>query len=112
MQILHLVSRAYKGFNDADGWAMASHIALSVMMALFPFMIFTSALAAFIGGPIKTADLVELVFEFWPDDIARPIAREVKAVLSGNNVGLLTFGIPPLSAGPGRGIRCLHCSRR
>src|SRR5579884_3362711 len=35
--------------NADDGWAMASHVALSGLMALFPFLIFVAALAGFFG---------------------------------------------------------------
>ncbi|MCB1430168.1 MAG: ribonuclease BN, partial [Nitratireductor sp.] len=34
-------------FGKDDGWAIASHITLSGIMALFPFLIFCTALAAF-----------------------------------------------------------------
>ena len=37
---------AFYAFNDDDGWAISSHIALSGLMALFPFLIFVTALAA------------------------------------------------------------------
>lgn len=93
MEIIRIVSAAYRHFVNSDGWAMASHIALSIMMALFPFMIFSASLASFLGGPIKTEDLTELLFEFWPEQIAEPIAREVNIVLSSSSVGLMTFSI-------------------
>jgi len=32
-------------FLADDGWAIASHIALSMLMSLFPFLIFLTALA-------------------------------------------------------------------
>jgi uncharacterized BrkB/YihY/UPF0761 family membrane protein len=34
---------AFYRFNRDDGWAIASHIALSVLMALFPFLIVVAA---------------------------------------------------------------------
>jgi membrane protein len=33
-----------------DGWAIASHIALSILTSLFPFLIFVTALAGFLGS--------------------------------------------------------------
>ena len=35
---LRVVGDAYNQFNAADGWAIASHIALSILLALFPFL--------------------------------------------------------------------------
>ncbi|MGO4833949.1 ribonuclease BN, partial [Rhizobiaceae sp. 2RAB30] len=35
-----VLADAFGHFNDDDGWAMASHLAISSLMALFPFLIF------------------------------------------------------------------------
>ncbi|TKB88090.1 MAG: ribonuclease BN, partial [Mesorhizobium sp.] len=37
-------------FNTDDGWAMASHLAITALMALFPFLIFATTLASFFGA--------------------------------------------------------------
>ena len=34
-------------FNRDDGWAIASHVALSGLFALFPFLIFATSIAGF-----------------------------------------------------------------
>jgi membrane protein len=80
-------------FNRADGWAMASHIALSIIMSLFPFLIFATALAGFLGNEARTSDIVGIVFETWPDRVAEPIANEINSVVSKTNVSFLTIGI-------------------
>ena len=41
---------AFDHFLAADGWAIASHIALSTLMALFPFLIVVTSLAGFFGS--------------------------------------------------------------
>ena len=43
---------AYYCFLSNDGWATASHIALSTLMALFQFIILVTALAASFHGPV------------------------------------------------------------
>src|SRR3712207_5138634 len=40
---------AYNRFVLHDAWAIASHIALSVLMSMFPFLILVTALASFFG---------------------------------------------------------------
>jgi membrane protein len=80
-------------FNDSDGWAMASHVALSLIMALFPFLIFATSLAGFLGYETQSGDIVDLVFETWPDDVATPIVREINAVLTARHPGFLSLGI-------------------
>ncbi len=72
---------------------MSSHVALSLMIAIFPFLIFATSLAGFLGNAEQTAGMVDLVFEYWPDHIAEPIIREMDVVLNRHNLGFLTVGI-------------------
>ncbi|WP_370676433.1 YihY/virulence factor BrkB family protein [Pleomorphomonas sp. PLEO] len=85
--------RAALTFNAADGWAIASHVALSALMALFPFLIFLTAIAAFFDLSALSATVVALIFESVPASIAGPIAGEVKNVLLVPRRDALTFGV-------------------
>ena len=49
-----------------DGWAIASHIALSALMALFPFLIVLTALAGFFGSEELADQAAELMLDTWP----------------------------------------------
>lgn len=84
---------AMSHFNGDDGWAMASHVAMSMILALFPFLIFATALAGFLGGEDLAKDMVALVFETWPDQVAAPIAGEIDTLLKGPHASFLTLGI-------------------
>jgi membrane protein len=77
-------------FNVDDGWAMASHVALSALMALFPFLIFVAAFAGSLGDSALANRVAEMVFAAWPADVAQPIASEVRRVLAPTHSGLLT----------------------
>ncbi|WP_036838622.1 YihY/virulence factor BrkB family protein [Pleomorphomonas oryzae] len=85
--------RAALTFNAADGWAIASHVALSSLMAIFPFLIFLTAIAAFFDLSALSATVVALLFESVPARIAAPIANEVKNVLLVPRGDVLTFGV-------------------
>ncbi len=76
-----------------DGWAMASHLALSGLMAIFPFLIFVAALAAFVGRRDLADRVTDLVFQAWPQEIAQPIANEIHKVLTEPRSGVLTISI-------------------
>jgi membrane protein len=78
-------------FNDDDGWAMASHVALSALMAFFPFVIFVTALAGFIGEERLAGTVANLLFATWPKEVAGPIAAEVNRVINESHGGLLTL---------------------
>jgi membrane protein len=83
----------YKFLAD-DGWAIASHIALSALMSLFPFLILVTALAGFLFGSTQLADEVaSLLLQMWPTEVASPIAGEIRNVLLGARGDLLTIGV-------------------
>jgi membrane protein len=84
---------AFSHFNDDDGWAMSSHVALSVLMAFFPFIIFVGTLAGFIGNKALADRVAELLFSTWPEDVAGPISVQVHDVLTVPRGGLLTVSV-------------------
>lgn len=84
---------AYAHFNSSDGWVMSSHVALSVMISIFPFLIFAASFAGFMGSNVSSDSLVELIFENWPKEISEPLTREIDIVLTQGNAGFLTIGI-------------------
>jgi membrane protein len=84
---------AFRRFNADDGWAIASHIALSTLMALFPFLIVLGALARFFGLGEIADDAVDLMFQTWPEEVADRIGEEVHAVLTTNRPGMLTINL-------------------
>ena len=91
---LRIVLDALRHFLADDGWAIASHIALSSLMALFPFLIVVTALAGFFFGSKELADeAARILLEAWPKEVAGPIALDVAGVLTDTRGGVLTFGI-------------------
>jgi membrane protein len=75
-----------------EGWAIASHISMSSLMALFPFLIVLASLAGFIGSKELADAAAQLMLEAWPQEVAAPIAAEVQSVLTTARGGVLTFG--------------------
>ena len=80
-------------FNADDGWAMASHVSLSALMAVFPFLIFVAAVAAFVGDAGLATRVADLIFASWPVEVAGPIATQVSQVLAVQRGGLLTISV-------------------
>ena len=74
---------AYWHFLADDGWAIASHIALSALMAMFPFFIVLTSLAGLIFGSADLADVVaKLMLATWPEEVAAQQHRPRKARLT------------------------------
>jgi membrane protein len=94
MQRLYaIVTDAYLRFDADDGWAIASHIALSALMALFPFFIVLTSLAGVLGSVNLADQVAELMFTTWPPEVAKPIAEEAQKVLTTAHGGVLTLGL-------------------
>jgi membrane protein len=92
-RIVRVAIDAFYAFNDDDGWAISSHIALSALMALFPFLIFVTALAALFGTKELADETARLMLEAWPREVAEPIAGAVHDVLTNLRTDVLTFGV-------------------
>jgi len=95
---MNFLKRAWTVLADAighfivdDGWAMASHVALSGLMALFPFLIFVATVAGFAGEAGLASRVAEILFATWPAGVAGPIAAQVERVLAPNHTNLLTI---------------------
>ena len=84
---------AYWHFIANDGWATASHIALSVLMAMFPFFIVLTALAGFFGSADLADEVANLLLATWPEEVAVPITQEIHSVLTTTHRGALTLGV-------------------
>ena len=91
---VRLAADAFRHFIEDDGWAIASHIALSTLMALFPFLIVVTALAGFFFGSAELADeAARLLLEAWPTQVAAPIALDITGVLTSTRGDVLTLGV-------------------
>ena len=89
---MRVVMDAFWQFNADDGWAIASHIALSSLMAMFPFFLVLTALAGVFGSQYLADEAASLLLEAWPEEVAGPISREIHNVLVGAHGQVLTVG--------------------
>src|ERR1700755_3206925 len=84
---------AFYTFLADDGWAIARHIALSTLMALFPFLIVLTSLAGFFFGSKELADeAASLFLQTWPRQVADALSSEVHDVLTTTRGDILTIG--------------------
>ncbi len=90
--VYHVVEDAFYTFLADDGWAIASHIALSTLMALFPFLIVLTSLAGFFGSKELADQAAGLLLETWPKQVADTLSSEVHDVLTTTRSDILTIG--------------------
>ncbi len=93
LQLFRLFYIAYLRFAGNDGWAIASHVALTILMSMFPFLIFITALAGFFGTQQLADEATRMLLQTWPEQVARPLAHEINNVLTHSHTGPLTLGM-------------------
>jgi membrane protein len=93
VRLLRIPYDAYLHFLADDGWEIGGHIALSTLMALFPFLIVVTELAGLFGSKDISDKVAQLLLEAWPKEVATPIAGEITDVLTSvRGGGPLTLG--------------------
>jgi membrane protein len=90
--VFHVGLDAFYTFLADDGWAIASHIALSTLMALFPFLIVLTSLAGFFGSKELADQSVALMLQVWPKQVADSLSGEIHDVLTTTRSDVLTIG--------------------
>jgi membrane protein len=91
--VFRILYDAIMRFSQDDGWAIASHIALSILTSMFPFLIFVTAIAGFFGSKSLADDAARILLQTWPQQVAAPIANEIHNVLTQTRSGLLTISV-------------------
>ena len=90
--VFHVGIDAFYTFLADDGWAIASHIALSSLMALFPFLIVLTSLAGFFGSKELADQAAALMLQIWPKQVAASLSGEIQDVLTTTRGDALTIG--------------------
>jgi membrane protein len=90
---LSIAYEAFQRFNRDDGWAIASHIALSALMSMFPFFLVLTAFAGIFSSQDLADEAAKLMLEAWPEEVAGPVAGELHNVLTSAHGRVLTVGV-------------------
>jgi membrane protein len=90
--VFHISLDAFYTFLADDGWAIASHIALSTLMALFPFLIVLTSLAGFFGSKELADQAAGLLLQTWPKQVADTLSSQIHDVLTTTRGDVLTVG--------------------
>jgi membrane protein len=90
--VFHVGMDAFYTFLADDGWAIASHIALSTLMAMFPFLIVLTSLAGFFGSQELADEAAALLLQTWPQQVADTLSGQIHDVLTTTRSDALTIG--------------------
>jgi membrane protein len=92
LHVFNIFLDAFYTFLADDGWAIASHIALSTLMALFPFIIVLTSLAGFFGSRELADQAAALLLQTWPKQVAATLSGEIHDVFTTTRTDALTIG--------------------
>ena len=90
-RILSALWNSIVKLNNDGGLAIASNVALSLLLSLFPFLMLIAALVRLYGDPSLAGSVVDLVLGHWPGDSAKPIADQVAILLAQSPTEFFSF---------------------
>ena len=87
------VKDVYARFVDDDGLPLAGNIAFRTILSVFPFLIFLTALAGFIGNEDLAREVVTYLLDSGPDELIEPLVPEIESILGQPRTDLLSLGV-------------------
>lgn len=88
-----IVFDALNAFLADDGWAIASHIALSALIAFFPFLIVLTSLAGIFGSHDLADQAASLILRTWPAQVTNALITQIHDVLTQAHGNALTISL-------------------
>jgi len=83
----------YRRFVEDDGFALSGNIAFSSLLAFFPFLIFLTALAGFLGNEPLARTVISYLLSVAPAEIVSPVSDDIRSILTESNSRVLTLSI-------------------
>lgn len=87
-----LVWETFKRLVADEAIPLAGNIAFRMMFSIFPFLIFLTALAGFIGSEAWVEHTVQLLLSVAPNNVVASVAREIRSILTVPRVDFLSLG--------------------
>ena len=73
------------------GLVVASNVALSLLLSLFPFLMLVAGLVRYFGGAELTEDVVGLVLDTWPKGSAEAVSKAVRRAIANDGSSFFSF---------------------
>jgi membrane protein len=85
--------RVFDGMSCRNGFEIAGYIAFTVMLSLFPFMIFLVSVAGFFGDTRSGQDFLNTISLFAPAAVMTTLQPAIDEVIQNRSGSLLTIGL-------------------
>ena len=87
-----LAWETFKRLGADEAIPLAGNIAFRMMFSIFPFLIFLTALAGFIGSEAWVEHTVQLLLSVAPTNVVASVSREIRSILTVPRVDFLSLG--------------------
>jgi membrane protein len=99
---------AIEGLSDRNGIEISGYIAFTVMLALFPFLIFLVSVAGFLGSSQIGDQFIGTLSLFAPPDVIKTLQPAINEVIDKRDSSLLTLGLVLALYSAGSGVAALR----
>ena len=76
-----------------EAFSLAGNIAFRAILSIFPFLIFLTSLAGFVGTPNLANEAVTFLLDIAPKEIVKGIAPEIRSLLTVIRPDLMSLGV-------------------
>ena len=103
-----ILYNALQHYFKEDNTAYASHMTLSCLLALFPFLSFAASLASFLGAAKYAQKSADYIFSMLPYALAAPLTNELIKILTTQRSSILTLSVITTAYFASNGIEALR----
>ena len=100
--------QAFERFAQADGFVLASYLALNGLLSFVPFLLFLVTLAGLVGSTENGTFVVAFIFEHLPDDVADVFELALADIFQRRESELLTISTFTIVWTTGSGLEGLR----
>jgi membrane protein len=103
-----LAWEAFQGLLARNGIEISGYIAFTIMLALFPFLIFLVSVAGFFGETETGENFITTLSLFAPPDMVDTLQPAIRQVIQNRSGSLLTIGLALALYSAGSGVAALR----
>ncbi|MEW9668680.1 YihY/virulence factor BrkB family protein [Ammoniphilus sp. 3BR4] len=89
--IARILKELYVQFDKDDLFGLSAQCAYYFLLSVFPFLIFTLSLLAFL--PINSEQVMQVIHEYIPQGVSRGVEDHLRSIIDVKRKGTLSFGI-------------------
>lgn len=90
---LSIAWKAVNGLSDRNGLEFSGYIAFTMLLSLFPFLIFLVSIAGFFGQTKTGEEFLSTMSLFEPPEMLATLQPAIQQVIQNRNGSLLTIGL-------------------